>query len=547
MRRIIRRVMPRTARSRRRRLAIKVGVGLGIVSVMTTMAGCAVSESRVFASHDFASALMESMRDDAVNETENAPDVNGARSNDMGSAPRRNAVDIVRRYAGPDGRRPDRREVANILRDVSRSTPLDDDAFFAAPRSLDELALSAWRRHPAVRRRRAELEVVLERYDQVDDLGAVVAQFRAFTRGTNVRGGPQAAAGSKRRAAWHAPESPIEALSAQIVDFEAEEAWQRLRHEVAERIAVVIDSATHLVHARAQGELLVEHVELLRRLEPIVESRVVAGRSPQADLFAVRRRIATIATKRTNVLAREEALVVALVEAIGRRCPSHAPKVMLRRIELEAEPSILGLDMTKTATATVTVTVTSKTPSVRRGRARRDRTATALRLAEIMTAAQTSALGLPGGRFERGLGGEVGVAVARSPRPSRPWPGPRAPDLGSRTAFLHEMRGRVNAAEHAVAAAEREVKTRIVAVQADHRAATDRLRVHRTTLVPLARRGYEGLEGAYRGGRTAFVDVSLAAERLVEARLGEIAAERDVRLVDAAWLRTTGTRIGEGS
>jgi outer membrane protein TolC len=147
-------------------------------------------------------------------------------------------------------------------------------------------------------------------------------------------------------------------------------------------------------------------------------------------------------------------------------------------------------------------------------------------------------------RFERERAGEAGEQRGAAFPDSGRMVMPRA-DFGVRDAQVSEMRARRQSADAARDATRDSVRTDVRRALFAVDAATQRVAVNESAVVPLAEQSLQAVQGAYEGNRSGYLDLLDAVRRLLDARLGLADARRDLVRAHASLLRAVGVRTSQ--
>jgi outer membrane protein TolC len=401
---------------------------------------------------------------------------------------------------------PTRHVIPEALLDARRPVAEDEEALtrlLGEPVARDDLSALAVLRSPEVRAARARADAARTAYRQSADLADLVGVYRSFARETRTRVGPHVGRETSRTY------PDVSALSGEVAHRTVEIAREALRAAVHRTVAdaerVHADGA-RLAEAR---RILTEDVALHVALLAALKARYETGRTSQAGYLAFRSRLEELRVE-LAVLAEE----------------SDAVRARLNRLLSRPERAPVNLDLEFAGAFAppfpeVVENALDTSPRHLRAVLVAKRAAAAVRLAETMA--------LPPFDLGTSRPGRRRAVMARS-------------DFGVREAQVAEMRARQAAAEADLDAARDRVRTAVREALVAHAAASRRLAVRKSEVVPLARRSFESVRGAYEGNRAGYLDLLDAARRLLKARLGLADARRDLARADADLLVGVGAR-----
>ncbi len=414
-------------------------------------------------------------------------------------------------------------EIDEARRDELRTIAGDNqalDALLNRGVSRVELETLTWIRSPLVRAARERVVAARTAYLQSADLRDLVALYRSYMRGTKTRVGPER---SRRATASIAPSPNIDALSGLLIDRSVSIATEQLRRTIRDQVAAAERAHADAVRLVAARAVVWKDVELNASLVKVLRARLESGKSSQAALLAFQARLEALRTE-LRILDEQRASLLAQWNRLLSRPADASVNLDVSSSDPAATPPAHAL----------TTLALVEQQSVRIATLRAERQAIAVRLAETMTLPRM----------------DVGSSRFDTTSDTFPEPGRMAPtrwDFGVREAQVTEMRAREAAAKDTLDAArntaQSDSRTALFALDAARR----RWDVHRTELVPLAKRSFETTQGAYAGNRVGYIELLDRARELLRARLGLVDSRRDYsyarsRLLQAVGVRTPETR-----
>ncbi|HSR67549.1 MAG TPA: TolC family protein [Acidobacteriota bacterium] len=394
--------------------------------------------------------------------------------------------------------------------------------------SLEELLALAALRNPSVKATGENVKAALEGLDQAAYLQELLVRYRAFTRELDtVAGMPMQRPDMKRF--FPAPA----ALTLKSVIAQARIEMARLDFQAALRQAVnsMARAYFELQYIDNAIEVLLESRDLFRRMEQVALAQLRVGKASQADalrsqalLDILDADLENLREQRLSALARANALLDLPVETAWRRPASR---------DL-ADPE-MDLDQARRLLQRHSQRLHNQQQLVRMREA-------ALRLAEL-TLYPLPATGAS--RLDLGRGAEAGpLRSTAATFSNRPMLGQRAASFATQSAYLEELRHRLEADKETLQGLE-------ASLEADAgealRETSQARRSHRTyaeLVVPKSLRAFNSMRGRYNTASAAFIEYLDAGRAYLEASLQSEKARRDhnealTRLLDVLGLGAT--------
>lgn len=456
---------------------------------------------------------------------------------------------------------------AQAVVDKARDAAGGDAFLGAAPLDLETVLLATYARNPDVEASRATWRATIRLYDQATSLEDVLLRYRAFARLSS----PPVAAKAMGEAAF--PYPGVLALKGEMIAAEVRMAREAARMRLRDVLASAAMAHADLAARAEEVALRAELVSLADRVLASARARVRSGTATQAELLEMEAERAMLENDRVRALAAAAEAAARLNSLLARdaRAPIVAGPLPAPP---SATPDLLALLALAERYA----------PEPRMARAEAERTAVAIRMAEAMLFAARA----PGAAVEapmagagkgsamppertgargpgRSVGGAMGAGMAPSPgaplpaasmpgevgTPATP-PAPGAPaSLGADLGWIAELRERRVARER-----QAEEGTLVAArgVATAHLGLDNARRMHLLTsgtTVPLATQAVEERMRLYEAGRSDFAEVFAALRRVVDARLGALAArqmyaEAAAKLWMSAGARPSAVPLGVG-
>lgn len=417
---------------------------------------------------------------------------------------------------------PDARARASALSDDARS-----EAALRAGLDVADLAVIALRRNPAIRAARQSWRARIEMYEQAGYLENLVLQYRAFTKTLETAIGEPM---QKSEVAEAFPFPATVALKGELVDREAEIAWQEYRKEI--RTVLVALGTTHHELEYVERSIVVtqESRDLLAHMADVARARYEAGAGGQVDVLRIQSELSRLNNDLTT-LAQSQATGQARLNALLARSPQ-APLGPVRAFA--AEDSNPKLEMMLAAAL-------SSRQEVAVARLEIELEERAIRLAETMVyprASRGSSLAQTG--MTREAGPDRGEAIF----PQTPMVEPRF-SFGSDAAYLNQLRRELEAARSRLEALENQVRFEVKELHFNLDTARRQVKLFQGALVPQAEQALAATRSGYETGKVLFLDFIDAQRTYLNARLGLEKARQDWRQAVTRMLEVIGSDEAE--
>lgn len=386
----------------------------------------------------------------------------------------------------------------------------------------EELAPSIAVHNPSVKAAAEQWQATLYQFSQADYLETLVNQYRTFTRYLDVEAGKPL---NKEMSKRYFPYPGALSYKSELIGEQARLArleWEKALRDALLEGGRLFFEYQYLVRAEATTQ---DNIALLEDLLSVVEERYRVGEADQGDLLKMQ----TALERQRNMLDDLEDRQVAAAAGINALVDREADAPL-------GAPAMSDLAATEVETKTLVQRALTHRQEVRKQEARVKRAQAAIRLGEVMnrpTASQGYSV------FERGMGPEASVGESKMPfgQMSKV---EAQPGYAQAEAYLAEMRQRLQAQRSMLNQARSQTRAMARVWLQEYREARRELQLIEEIVLPQSQSAYDALQSSYAAGRSSFIDLLDAERALIEARLEQDAAQRDLNQVIVRQGAVTG-------